>query len=149
MAVVRLYPLANCLTRSLLAMPWGPAGSDKTASEQGLLDTVMRDYPHVLSHEQVWLLDRPWHGLRRLRELAALTHFLVRVKSDIRLERTSPIGPGGSYRARIRGDGAAMTVRVIEYDVAVEGQQVPEMFTPDHRSPGRGGVPRSRTRRAL
>jgi hypothetical protein len=125
---VRLYPLSNCLTRSLLAMPWGPAGTDKTASEQGLLDAVMRDYPHVLSEDQVWLLDRLWHGVRRLKALARLTHFAVRLKSDIKLEKISEIYPDHSYLARVCGDGVTMTVRVIEYDVAIEGQQVPEMF---------------------
>jgi hypothetical protein len=125
---VRLYPLGNCLTRSLLAMPWGPAGSDKTASEQGLLDAVMRDCPHVLSMDQVWLLDRLWHGVRRLRELAGLTHFPARIKSDIKLEKISEIYPDHSYLARVCGDGVTMTVRVIEYFVDVEGQKVPEMF---------------------
>jgi hypothetical protein len=125
---VRLYPMSNCLTRSLLAMPRGPAGSDKTASEQRLLDAAMRDFPHVLSKGQVWLLDRLWHGVRRLKALAGLTHFLVRVKSDITLDRISEIYPGHSYLAEISGDGVTMTVRVIEYFVDIEGQKVPEMF---------------------
>ncbi|MGH3125789.1 MAG: hypothetical protein ACRDND_32835, partial [Streptosporangiaceae bacterium] len=59
---VRLFPLSNCLTRSLLAMPWGPAGTDKAAAEQGLLDTVLAQYPHMLAKDQVWLMDRLWHG---------------------------------------------------------------------------------------
>ena len=88
---VRLYPMNNCLTRSLLAMTWGPAGTDKTASEQRLLDAAMRDYPHVLSKDQVWLLDRLWHGVLRLKALAGLTHFAVRLKSDIRLDKISEI----------------------------------------------------------
>jgi hypothetical protein len=106
---VRLFPLNNCCTRSLLAMPWGPAGTDKAAAEQGLL-------------------DRLWHGVPRLRALAELTHFLIRVKSDITLKKTSPILPDGSYRAQIRGHGATMTIRVIEYFADVEGQEVPEML---------------------
>jgi hypothetical protein len=125
---VRLFPLNDSLTRSLLGMPWGPAGSDKTASEQQLLDAVIRDYPHVLGKDQVWLLDRLWHGVRRLTALAQLTHFLVRLKSDIPLNRTSVTLPDGSYRAEISGDGVTMEVRVIEYDVEVEGQKVEEMF---------------------
>jgi hypothetical protein len=125
---VRLFPLNNCLTRSLLAMPWGPAGPDKTASEQRLLDAVMQDYAHVLGKDQVWLLDRLWHGAGRLAALAQRTHFLARLKSDIPLRRTSVTLPDGSYRAEISGDGATMEVRVIEYDVEVEGQKVEEMF---------------------
>jgi hypothetical protein len=125
---VRLFPLNNCLTRSLLAMPWGPAGTDKIASEQALLDTAMRDFPHVFTHGQVWLLDRLWHGVPRLKALAQLTHFAVRVKSDIHLEKISEIYPDGSYLAEVSGDGVTMTVRAIEYDVHVEGQKVEEMF---------------------
>jgi hypothetical protein len=125
---VRLFPLDNCFTRSLLAIPWGPAGTDKAAAEQGLLDTAVRDFPHVFSSGQAWLLDRPWHGVRRIRELARLTRVLDRLKSDIPLRRVWEILPDGSYRAEVSGDGATMTVRVIEYFADVEGQQVPEMF---------------------
>jgi hypothetical protein len=125
---VRLFPLNNCLTRSLLAMPWGPAGTDKTASGQALLDTAMRDFPHVFAKGQVWLLDRLWHGTPRLRALAQLTHFAVRLKSDIPLKRISQIYPGHTYLAEISGDGVTMTVRVIEYFADIEGQQVEEMF---------------------
>jgi hypothetical protein len=125
---VRLFPLSNCLTRSLLAMPWGPAGSDKTASEQRLLDAVIRDYPHVLGKGQVWLLDRLWHGAGRLAALARRAHFLARLKSDIELRKVSEILPDGSYRAEISGDGVTMEIRVIEYFADVEGQEVEEMF---------------------
>ena len=125
---VRLFPLNNVFTRSLLAMPWGPAGSDKTASEQVLLDAAMRDFPHVFSKDQVWLLDRLWHGASRLKALAQLTHFAIRIKSDIPLRKISGIYPDHTYLAEISGDGVTMTVRVIEYDVHIEGQQVDEMF---------------------
>jgi hypothetical protein len=125
---VRLFPLSNCHTRSLLAMPWGPAGTDKAAAEQGLLDTVLAQYPHVLTHGQVWLMDRLWHGVRRIAALIKRTHVLIRIKSDIALKMTSEILPDGSYRAEISGDGITITVRVIEYDVHVGGQEVKEMF---------------------
>ncbi|MGH3125452.1 MAG: hypothetical protein ACRDND_31110, partial [Streptosporangiaceae bacterium] len=55
-------------------------------------------------------------------------HVLIRLKSDIPLHRTSGTLPDGSYRAELRGDGATVPVRVIEYWVTVEGQEVPEMF---------------------
>ncbi|MGH3123666.1 MAG: hypothetical protein ACRDND_21975 [Streptosporangiaceae bacterium] len=125
---VRLFPLNNCFTRSLLAMPWGPAGADKAESEQALLDEVLARHRHVLSGNQLWLLDRLWHGVRRIAALAALTHVLIRVKSDITLEKASEILPDGSYRAEISGGGATLAVRVIEYWAEVEGQTVPEMF---------------------
>ncbi|MGH3179242.1 MAG: transposase domain-containing protein [Streptosporangiaceae bacterium] len=125
---VRLFPLNNCLTRSLLAMPWGAAGTDKAAAEQGLLDEVLAKFPHVLAKDQLWLLDRLWHGTRRIAGLMQRTHVLIRVKSDITLNRTSPILPDGSYRAEVSGEGLTLTVRVIEYFADIEGQQVPEMF---------------------
>ena len=53
---------------------------------------------------------------------------LIRLKSDIPLQRTSEILPDGSYRAELSGDGATVPVRVIEYFTDVEGQEVPEMF---------------------
>jgi transposase IS4-like protein len=125
---VRLFPLNSVLTRSLLAMPWGAAGTDKAAAEQGLLDEVLAQYPHVLAKNQVWLLDRLWHGVRRIAALTQRTHVLIRVKSDITLKRVSEILPDGSYLAEISGDGITVAVRVIEYFADVEGQKVPEMF---------------------
>ena len=53
---------------------------------------------------------------------------LIRLKSDIPLRRTSPILADGSYLAELSGDGATVAVRVIEYFIDVEGQEVPEMF---------------------
>ncbi len=125
---VRLFSLNNVFTRSLLAMPWGAAGSDRTASEQRLLDAVLRDYPHVLAKNQVWVLDRLWHGTGRLAALARRTHFLARLKSDIELKKVSEILPDGSYRAQVSGDGVTLEVRVIEYCAEVEGQKAEEMF---------------------
>ena len=125
---VRLFPLSNCYTRSLLGMPWGPAGTDKAAAEQGLLDTVLARFPRVLTKNQVWLLDRLWHGVRRIAALIGRTHVLIRVKSDVVLKRTSEILPDGSYLAEISGNGVTIAVRVIEYFIDVDGQEVKEMF---------------------
>ncbi|HTQ90070.1 MAG TPA: hypothetical protein VMK84_11305, partial [Streptosporangiaceae bacterium] len=91
-------------------------------------DTAMRDFPHVFTKGQVWLLDRLWHGTPRLKALAQLTHFAVRLKSDIPLKRISQIYPDHTYLAEISGDGVTMTVRVTEYFADIEGQQVEEMF---------------------
>jgi len=125
---LRALPLNDCFTRSLLGMPYGPAGGDKAAAEQKLLDTALREYPHAFTKDQVWLMDRLWHGVRRIAALTALTHVLIRLKSDIPLRKTSVILPDGSYLAELSGDGVTITVRVIEYDVTVDGQQVPELF---------------------
>ena len=125
---VRALPLNDVSTRALLGMPHGPAGTDKAAAEQKLLDTAMRDYPHLFTMERLWLMDRNFPGAARIARLIARTHVLIRLKSDIPLRRTSPILADGSYLAELSGDGVTVAVRVIEYYADVEGQEVPEMF---------------------
>jgi hypothetical protein len=125
---VRALPLNDASTRALLGMPHGPAGTDKAAAEQKLLDTAMRDYPRLFTADRIWLMDRNYHGAARIARLIARTHVLIRLKSDIPLRRTSPILADGSYIAELSGDGVTVTVRVIEYFAEVGGQEVPEMF---------------------
>ena len=125
---VRALPLTDASTRALLGMPHGPAGTDKAAAEQKLLDTAMREYPHLFTMDRIWLMDRNYHGAARIARLTARTHVLIRLKSDIPLKRISQILADGSYLAELSGDGVTVTVRVIEYWVTVEGQDVPEMF---------------------
>jgi hypothetical protein len=125
---VRALPLNDVSTRALLGMPHGPAGTDKAAAEQKLLDTAVRDYPHLFGKDRLWLMDRNYHGAARIARLIARTHVLIRLKSDIPLRRTSPVLADGSYTAELSGDGVMVTVRVIEYFADVEGQEVPEMF---------------------
>ena len=125
---VRALPLNDASTRALLGMPHGPAGTGKAAAEQALLDMAMEQYPHLFARDRIWLLDRNYHGAARIARLIARTHVLIRLKSDIPLKRISPFLPDGSYLAGLSGDGVTVTVRVIEYWVTVEGQQVPEMF---------------------
>jgi hypothetical protein len=109
-------------------MPHGPAGTDKAESEQALLDEAMTRYPGLFSPGWIWLMDRNYHGAARIARLIESAHVLIRLKSDIPLRRTSQILPDGSYRAELSGDGVTVEVRVIEYWVTVEGQEVPEMF---------------------
>ena len=125
---LRALMLNDASTRSLLGMPHGPAGGDKAAAEQKLLDTAMDEYPRLFTMDRIWLFDRNFPGAARIARLTARTHVLIRLKSDIRLKMVSGILPDGSYLAEISGDGAAVTVRVIEYCAGVEGQDVPEMF---------------------
>jgi hypothetical protein len=125
---VRALPLNDASTRGLLGMPHGPAGTDKAAAEQKLLDTAVEQYPHLFAPDRVWIMDRLYHGAPRIARLIARTHVLIRLKSDIPLQRTSEILPDGSYLAELSGDGVTVTVRVIEYFAEVEGQEVPEMF---------------------
>jgi hypothetical protein len=125
---VRALPLNDVSTRGLLGMPHGPAGTGKAAAEQALLDTAMEQYPHLFAPDRIWIMDRLYHGAPRIARLIARTHVLIRLKSDIPLKRTSVILPDGSYLAELSGDGVTVTVRVIEYWVTAEGQEVPEMF---------------------
>ena len=125
---VRALPLNDVSTRALLGMPHGPAGTGKAAAEQKLLDAAVEQYPHLFTKDRIWLMDRLWHGTARIARLIARTHVLIRLKSDIPLKRISSILADGSYLAELSGDGVTITVRVIEYWVTVEGQEVPEMF---------------------
>jgi hypothetical protein len=124
----RALPLTCCSCRSLLAMPHGPAGGEKAAAEQALLDQAMDRFPALFTPGWIWLMDRNYHGAPRIARMIRSTHVLIRLKSDIPLRRTSPILPDGSYRAELSGDGVTVRVRVIEYFIDVEGQEVPEMF---------------------
>ena len=125
---LRALPLNDAFTRGLFGMPHGPAGTDKAAAEQKLLDTAMEQYPHLFAPDRIWIMDRLYHGAARIARLIARTHVLIRLKSDIPLKRAGAILKDGSYLAEISGDGVTVIVRVIEYWVAVEGQEVPEMF---------------------
>jgi hypothetical protein len=124
----RALPMTCCSCRALFAMPHGPAGTDKPAAEQRLLDEAMDRYPVLFSPDWIWLMDRNYHGAPRIARMIASAHVLIRLKSDIPLKRTSQILPDCSYEAELTGDGVTVQVRVIEYWVTVEGQEVPEMF---------------------
>ncbi len=123
---LRGLPMTDASTRGLLGMPHGPAGTDKAAAEQKLLDTAMREFPHLFTMDRIWIMDRDYPGAARIARLTACTHVLIRLKGDIPL--ISEILAGGWYLAEISGGGVTVTVRVIEYDVHVEGQEVPELF---------------------
>ena len=84
--------------------------------------------PFLFAPDWIWLMDRNYHGAARIARMIRSAHVLIRLKSDIPLKRTSQILPDGSYRAELSGDGVTVAVRVIEYWVTVEGQEVPEMF---------------------
>jgi hypothetical protein len=125
---LRALPLTCCSCRALFAMPYGPAGTGKAAAEQGLLDGAMECFPVLFAPDWIWLMDRNYHGAARIARMIQSTHVLIRLKSDVPLKRTSEILPDGSYRAELSGEGVTVKVRVIEYRVTVEGQEVPEML---------------------
>ena len=60
--------------------------------------------------------------------MITVTHVLIRLKSDITVTRIGGFLPDGSYLADIGGKDGKIRMRVIEYCVHVDGQDVPEMF---------------------
>ena len=66
---LRALPLTDASTRALLGMPHGPAGTDKAAAEQKLLDTAMEQYPHLFTMDRIWLMDRNYPGAARIARL--------------------------------------------------------------------------------
>jgi hypothetical protein len=129
---VRDLLATDASTRAMLAVVSGPSGGPKAEAEQALLDTMLTLYPAgVFTGDRIWVLDRNFPGADRVaRMLATGTHVLIRVKSDLILTRLGGFLPDGSYHSYLTGGGGrwCLKVRVIEYQVTVEGQDVPEMF---------------------
>jgi hypothetical protein len=120
--------VSDASTRGMLAVVTGPSGGDKAEAEQALLDRAIAGYAWVFTKKRLWVLDRNFPGVPRLRRLVAVTHVLVRLKSDITVTRVGGFLPDGSYMADIGRNSGTIRMRVIEYHVEVEGQDVPEMF---------------------
>ncbi len=120
--------LTDASTRATLGVTYGPSGGDKAEAEQGLLDRAMDECPWLFTKDRLWIMDRNFPGAERISRLIRRTHVLIRVKSDIKLTRAGDFLPDGSYLADISGGGVTVRVRVIEYWVDVEGQDVPELF---------------------
>jgi hypothetical protein len=144
-------------TRATVGVVTEPSGAgggrDKGEAGQKLLDSALRKYPHVFTPDRLWVMDRNYPGVPRIKAMLATgTHVLIRVKDGVTLTRTGDFLPDGSYPAVICGGGEKLDVRVIEYQVTVAGQDAPELFClitglADHKTylpgPGaRGGVPR-------
>jgi hypothetical protein len=132
---LRELRLADASTRSALTVATGPSGAaadgarDKGEAEQALLDKALTDSPGVFTSNRLWIMDRNFPGAARIqRMLATGTHVLIRVKDGIRLPRIADYAPDGSYLAALTGGGITLTVRVVEYDVSIAGQDTPELF---------------------
>jgi hypothetical protein len=132
---LRELRLGSASTRAALAVTCGPSGAaasggrDKGEAEQKLLDKALEDYPHLFTAGRIWMMDRNLPGAPRIRRMLATgTHVLIRVKSDIPLNRAGAFLPDGSYLAELSGGGVTLTVRVIEYTVSVAGRDASEMF---------------------
>ena len=61
---LRGLPMTDASTRGLLGMPHGPAGTDKAAAEQKLLDRALREFPHLFTMDRIWIMDRNYRAPR-------------------------------------------------------------------------------------
>ena len=119
-------------TRATVGVVTGPSGAgggrDKGEAEQKLLDGALARYPAIFTPDRLWVMDRNFPGVPRIKKMLATgTHVLIRVKDGITLTRTGDFWPDGSYPAVIGGD-EKLAVRVIEYQVSVAGRDAPELF---------------------
>jgi hypothetical protein len=120
-------------TRATFGVVTGPSGAsggrDKGEAEQVLLDKALKDYWPVFTPWRLWILDRNFPGVPRIKAMLATgTHVLIRVKSDIPLRRTGDFLPDGSWPAQLTSGGITLAVRVIEYWVTIAGRDAPELF---------------------
>ena len=131
---IRHLHVSDALTRATLAVVAGPAGGDqagrdKGEAEQQLLDRALAEHPQVFTPDRLWIMDRNFPGVARIKAMLATGgHVLIRVKSDIRLPRIGPFAADGSYRTTLSGGGTSLTMRVVEYHIAIDGATTPELF---------------------
>jgi hypothetical protein len=130
---LRELRISAASTRATFGVTTGPAGAggarDKGEAEQVLLDKALKDYRYLFTPWRLWVMDRNFPGVSRIKAmLEAGTHVLIRVRDGITLHRAGDFLPDGSYLATMSGGGITLTVRVIEYTVAVAGRDAPELF---------------------
>ena len=130
---LRELRISAASTRATFGVVTGPAGAgggrDKGEAEQVLLDKALKDYGYLFTPWRLWVMDRNFPGVPRIKAMLATgTHVLIRVRDGITLRRTGDFLPDGSYLAEISGGGITLTVRVIEYTVTVAGRDAPELF---------------------
>ena len=125
---LRDLPVTDASTRAMLAVVTGPSGGDKAAAEQALLDRALTGFAWVFTKKRLFVMDRNFPGVPRIARMITVTHVLIRLKSDITVTKTGGFLPDGSYMADIGGKDGKIRMRVIEYYVHVDGQDVPEMF---------------------
>jgi hypothetical protein len=130
---LRELRISAASTRATFGVTTGPSGAgaarDKGEAEQVLLDKALKDYHHLFTPWRLWVMDRNFPGVPRIKALLETgTHVLIRVRDGITLRRAGDFLPDGSYLAEISGSGITLTVRVIEYTVALAGRDTPELF---------------------
>ena len=130
---LRELRICGASTRATFGVTTGPSGAggvrDKGEAEQVLLDKALKEYEYLFTGWQLWVMDRNFPGVPRIKAMLATgTHVLIRVRDGITLRRIGDFLPEGSYLAQISGGGITLTVRVIEYHVTVAGRDAPELF---------------------
>ncbi len=130
---LRELRISGASTRAAFGVVTGPAGAggarDKGEAEQALLDKALKDYRQVFTPGWLWIMDRNFPGVPRIKAMLETgTHVLIRVRDGITLRRAGDFLPDGSYLAAISGGGITLTVRVIEYTITVAGRDAPELF---------------------
>jgi hypothetical protein len=130
---LRELRISAASTRATFGVTTGPSGAgaarDKGEAEQVLLDKALKDYGYLFTPWRLWVMDRNFPGVPRIKAMLATgTHVLIRVRDGITLRRDGDFLPDGSYLATMSGGGITLTVRVIEYTVTVAGRDTPELF---------------------
>ena len=102
-------------TRATVGVVTGPSGAgggrDKGEAEQRLLDSALEKYPRIFTPDRLWVMDRNFPGVLRIKAMLATgTHVLIRVKDGITLTRTGDFLPDGSYPALICGGGQQLAI---------------------------------------
>jgi hypothetical protein len=126
---VRAVVATVCATRAQL----GAVFDASRVGEQTLTARLAAEHPGVFAEGLLYLTDRNFLGAALiLKILTCGSHLLMRVKSDIRLPRVGEWLPDESYRSYVKlaVDGAEswLPVRVVEYDVVVDGAAPGELF---------------------
>ena len=121
--------ISGASTRATLGVVTGPCGGDSRPKPSRSCRIGRCTSACLFTPDRLWVMDRnfPRRGADQ-GNLGTGTHVLIRVKSDVPLNRTGAFLPDGSYPAQLSGGGVTLTVRVIEYLVAVAGQHTPELF---------------------
>jgi hypothetical protein len=130
---LRELRISGASTRAAFGVVTGPAGAggarDKGEAEQALLDKALKDHRQVFTTWWLWVMDRNFPGVARIKAMLETgTHVLFRIRDGITLRRDGDFLPDGSYLAEISGGGITLTVRVIEYTVAVAGRDALDLF---------------------
>jgi hypothetical protein len=63
----------------MLAIVAGPSGGDKPAAEQALLDRALTEYPWVFTRRRLFVMDRGFPCVPRIRRIIEVTHVLIRL----------------------------------------------------------------------